>query len=389
MLRGYREFTRRGAELPGPKPFEVAVSAGDLLATRFQAYKVLKVVPPGPVDLGTLGRGNLVGWIEIDPRPLPPPPKTPDAADIPPAANDGPPLSPGATPPLPRRPRVAGEVEDGKYPDHVPKFNASESAFGVLAAVRCPVRVNPQTGPRIDPMYEFPTFWLKRSSDGQSVDLSMMLGVGLRFSDPADYGLFPPGGFRYRLSNRDVLPIYDELYLAGVDLDVASIELDRVTDKVPRDCRPATCSSSIPAAGWPVELFDDESRDTKTTMEIKRIDAPRANKSPPLAIVRIRPPVRDERKSVTWGSGNHGFVLDGLFDPGEPFEVTLKAGDLLATHGHAFKILKVVPPGPVDLGKLGRGRMVGWIEIDPKPVPPPAKVPEMAPVSPQALPAAL
>ena len=67
----------------------------------------------------------------------------------------------------------------------------------------------------------------------------------------------------------------------------------------------------------------------------------------------------------------------------------MSAGDVLATRRQAYKILRIVPPGPIDLGRLGRGRLVGWIEIDPKPIRPPAKVPDMTPVppvTPQAVP---
>lgn len=53
-----------------PTPREVTIKKGDLLTTKYQSYRVLKIVPPQEVVLRGTGTGNFVGWIEIDPKPV-------------------------------------------------------------------------------------------------------------------------------------------------------------------------------------------------------------------------------------------------------------------------------------------------------------------------------
>jgi hypothetical protein len=52
------------------KTTEVTLKQGDLLKTEYQAYKILRIMPPKKLTLKNHGKANFVGWIEIDPKPV-------------------------------------------------------------------------------------------------------------------------------------------------------------------------------------------------------------------------------------------------------------------------------------------------------------------------------
>ncbi len=300
-----------------------------------------------------------------------------------------------------RRPEIRfefiGEVRNGKFPDHL-RFEAYPYVF---LAIRCPVRTHPNRFlhdmHRVD---DYANFGLAWTPDGRKLDFSLFFRGDPNFDGSGGNALFPERGQNYRLGDGDVFPIYDELYLASTQRrrdrwSVASMELDRVTEKVPQGERPAAACRTIPlasACSRPAGLFFDIGTRmlrelaipemTQGQIEVREIWAAEGDKSLPRAVVVIRPPP-PRGTLFAAPAGPSAGVSTG--QPKE-FQVTVSAGDMLATKRQAYKILKIVPPGPVDLGKLGRDWLVGWIEIDPKPIPPPAKVPEMAPVPPQAVP---
>ncbi|MGO8749713.1 MAG: hypothetical protein ACLQNE_27470 [Thermoguttaceae bacterium] len=302
-----------------------------------------------------------------------------------------------------------GEVNDGKFPDRLRVLANGPYGFARLA-IRCPVRTHPNDSVpgvgmdrcrrsyRVD---DYATYGLVRAPDRQKLDFWVGFRGDPNFDASGGNALFPERGHNYRLGNGDVFPIYDELYLATIHMETPglwrtpSMELDRVTEKVPQGERPAAACRTIPlasACSRPAGLFFDIGTRmlrelaipemTQGQIEVREIWAAEGDKSLPRAVVVIRPPP-PRGTLFAAPAGPSAGVSTG--QPKE-FQVTVSAGDMLATKRQAYKILKIVPPGPVDLGKLGRDWLVGWIEIDPKPIPPPAKVPEMAPVPPQAVP---
>ena len=170
------------------------------------------------------------------------------------------------------------------------------------------------------------------------------------------------------------------------------MEMDRVTEKVSQGQRPAGACRSIPMASSlsePARLFYDSATCFHGEVEVREIRAAEGDKSLPRAVVIVREPAMIGSHRHDVAAAPTGGLAGVTAEQAKEFQVTVSAGDVLSTKRQAYKILKIVPPGPVDLGKLGRGRLVGWIEIDPKPIPPPAKVPDMvpvAPVPPQAVP---
>ncbi len=297
-----------------------------------------------------------------------------------------------------------GEVQNGKFPDHL-RFGAhhvsDEVPERIMAclAIRRPVRTRP------NPWFgdDYAAYGLRWAPDRQKLDF----WVGF-FSNPNLDGSFgnalAMACEHYRLGSGDVFPICDELYLATTyakpvyyDVHVLgypglvwkqggapSMELDRVTEKVPQGQRPAGACRSIAMASSlsePARLFYDSATCFQGEVEVREIQAAERDKSLPRAVVIVREPAMPGSRRRNVAAAPTGGLVGVTAEQATEFQVSVCAGDVLATKRQAYKILKIVPSGPVDLGKLGRGRLVGWIEIDPKPIPPPAKVPDIAPVS--------
>lgn len=60
-------------QLPREHPYDVEVKAGDLLSAKegsYRSYRVVRVVPPQPIESEGKKLGRIVGWIEVDPVPM-------------------------------------------------------------------------------------------------------------------------------------------------------------------------------------------------------------------------------------------------------------------------------------------------------------------------------
>lgn len=165
----------------------------------------------------------------------------------------------------------------------------------------------------------------------------------------------------YKLSQADVIPIFDHLYF--VDVLSTGVRLTRVTERVAQQYRPKARSRKITLTSSKEQLFWDKHTWLPGIIKIIRIDPPKKIGTSARAIVQVQPPsvrvprgYRDRPKSIT---------------------VTVATGDLLAAPQHnsyitinydSYRVVNVVPPELLDKDNPRAGHLVGWIELAADPV---------------------
>jgi hypothetical protein len=144
----------------------------------------------------------------------------------------------------------------------------------------------------------------------------------------------------------DIIPIHDELYLMFVGKD--SVKFDLVTAALDEKLRPTPGAPTLTLNTAPIRMFwhPDSREEGEVTIESIEGEGDKAKAKvliqPPAAISRFKDPRREQPK---------------------PVRVVVGPGDLLATEHQSYRVTRIIPPQKL---KGRRGRLIGWVEIDPQ-----------------------
>lgn len=231
----------------------------------------------------------------------------------------------GVEPPLPEDPFGWDEWKaSGKYPDEFP------------------------VGGRVSREVIFPTFKGHTASfQGQGYEHDIRVNVWCKDRFPIESLLHESTEFQsFECAYGDVIPLFGHLYLIGG-------VIKRVTDQVPQELRPAGISRFITLGGYQKKLFWTKGTQPGS-FEFDRVYLLEIAEDPPTAKVEL----------VPWAEKRE-WPTPKRSEDRKPLAGELRRGDLFATRGRAYRVLNVVPPTT-----LAVGRLVGWIELSADPVTP-------------------
>jgi hypothetical protein len=175
------------------------------------------------------------------------------------------------------------------------------------------------------------------------------LRIGEGDRQPLEKSTYMPGGYVFDVGDRDVIPLYDQVYSVNVK-DAASKEvlLTRVTDRISKELRPGLHTRTISrAAVWASLFWEQHPKfEKRQDYDTVKLEFDPASKN---AVLRLyptfmfTPPLTEEEKTPNR----------------ERLQLEVKKGRFLTARGRSYKVLNVVPPQDI----VGVGHLVGWIEL--------------------------
>lgn len=204
-------------------------------------------------------------------------------------------------------------------------------------------------------------------SDGTPTGKTVLI-VGSRHLQPGPWRRFK--GCNVALRGGDIIPLYGELYF--VPTIGGALNLQRVSDMFPEEMLPLPDSLIVMPKSVVTRLFWNEEFQFDGLIRLDSFLTPNTAELEPVAIVRVNPPA--VRADLILPDGR---ALGRYMRPW--YSLTVRTGDYIATEFQAYRVRNVVPPqGETKMPDGRRGRVVGWVEIDPEPLPPPEE-PAVAP----------
>lgn len=161
----------------------------------------------------------------------------------------------------------------------------------------------------------------------------------------------------------DVVPCLGELYLVGLPLD--GVRMERVSEFVSEELLPVPDALNVLPQSSTNWLFWNRNLRVAGSIELLGISDDTGKRA--AATIEVNPP--PNREAII--PGRRPRSRPDTFYARTPFTLTVRAGDLVATEFQAYRVRNVVPPHEIKLPDGRTGRVVGWVEIDPEPLPPP------------------
>ena len=152
----------------------------------------------------------------------------------------------------------------------------------------------------------------------------------------------------------DVFPFYNQCYLVTKVSDNKrdeSIEFRNVTESIPERLRPASDCRAICLSSDYSPLFYNRFSGEFGEVKLISIDTS-APDSPKATLSMIAPPKTRKHRGRSPG----------------PIKVTVQVGETLASEYQAYRVSKIVPSCRVDIKNPKAGTLVGWVEIEGKPI---------------------
>lgn len=173
------------------------------------------------------------------------------------------------------------------------------------------------------------------------------------------------------LGLRDVFPFEGHLYVwTGYTTDsqgaVDYRVLERITPLLPENVRPVAGARQLCLHEKPSWLFWNPVARDAGLVQVMEIERTRRSDDV-VAQVHVEPPAYKREDRATPGFYVH-----------DPYDVTLRTGDIFACDYQGYRVLNIVEPQDVELEDGRTVHLIGWIELDPEPLPPPSD-PAVAP----------